>query len=282
MAELPRPDDEHGPDTGGVPDLPPEWAGIVIPDDASELAAETEALRRERRRDHRRDRIQAIFATRRWQRYGLSGPVIALSVLVAGIFGSLLFLLPTGPSSPREQQLARPTAAPGSVGGLLPDLQLATSTGSTVRTRDLRPAVVLVLPEGCACDSLVDQMVLDTTTGRIAVLVVTEGSGTPRPLPNSAPRERVTSAADPQQLFDRALAIRRPSASGSGPRAAGAPSPTTGASSGAAQPQIGPAQQAPELPPTGVFVRSDGKINSVLTTVQDRQNLSGEIDQLID
>lgn len=276
MAELPRPDDEHGHDTGnGVPDPPPQWAGFVIPDDARELAAEAEALRRERRRDTRRSRLERVFSIPGRRRYGLSGACIALSVLIAGIFASLIVLLPTDPSSPRAQQLARPTISPGAVGGLLPDLRLATSTGSTVRTRDLRPAVVLVLPEGCACDSLIDQIVLDTTTGRIAVLVVAEGSGTPRPLPANAPRERVTSAADPQRLFDRSLAASAPSSHATVSPGATAPRPSDGAA-------IGPLHQAPELPPTGVFVRGDGTINSVLGQVQNRDNLSGEINQLID
>lgn len=291
MAEQPRPDDDnqHRPDPadkhgGGagdkVPDLPPEWASIVIPDDARELTAEVEALRRERRRDARRAWMPRLFPR---PRYGLSGPLIALSVLIAGVFSSLIFLLPTGPASPRQQRLGRPTAPAGSVGGLLPDVRLSSSTGSTVRTRDLRPAVVLVLPKSCACAALIDEIVTDTTTGRLAVLVVTEGSSAPRPLPNNAPRERITSVADPASALDRALALAAPSSAGSrSPMARAGTASSARAAIGPPRSAISPEPQPPVLPPTGVFVRSDGKINSVLTDVQDRQNLSGEIIQLID
>src|SRR5262245_27143844 len=50
-----RPPDNGGqPD--GVPDLPPEWGVIVIPDDPAELAEEAACVRRELRREARRDR----------------------------------------------------------------------------------------------------------------------------------------------------------------------------------------------------------------------------------
>src|SRR5215468_8342205 len=55
---------ERPPEGGGVPDLPPEWGLIVIPDDASELDDEATVLRKEWRRAAR---------VNRWrQRFGLS------------------------------------------------------------------------------------------------------------------------------------------------------------------------------------------------------------------
>src|SRR3954464_9707963 len=45
-------DDNGGPPPGGggLPDLPPEWGVIIIPDDPSELAPEIDEVRRELRR----------------------------------------------------------------------------------------------------------------------------------------------------------------------------------------------------------------------------------------
>ncbi|MEV5448184.1 hypothetical protein AB0N23_37630, partial [Streptomyces sp. NPDC052644] len=45
----------HGP-TDGLPDLPPEWGRVVVPDDASALADEAAQLRRELRRQARSGR----------------------------------------------------------------------------------------------------------------------------------------------------------------------------------------------------------------------------------
>ena len=36
----------RAPDGGGLPDLPPEWGTIIIPDDAGELSREAAAIRR--------------------------------------------------------------------------------------------------------------------------------------------------------------------------------------------------------------------------------------------
>lgn len=51
MGDLrPRGDDQSPEDEGvrrPVPDLPPEWGEVIIPDDAAELDAEATALRRE-------------------------------------------------------------------------------------------------------------------------------------------------------------------------------------------------------------------------------------------
>jgi hypothetical protein len=40
----------------GLPDLPPEWGTVIIPDDASELAQESAHVRREMRRHERQQR----------------------------------------------------------------------------------------------------------------------------------------------------------------------------------------------------------------------------------
>ena len=252
MAELPRPDDDHGSDYDDLPDLPTQWADLVIPDDARELSAESAALRHELQRAQRQQRWTRVLRTRRFQRYGISGPLVALCLLVTGIFGSLMFLLPSTPGAPAAQRLARPSRPAGVVGGLLPPATLQSSTGDTVQTMDVRPAAVLVLPVGCACNPVVDKLVAETSVDRVHVLIVSEGTATPQALPSNAPRERVLSVADPERLLASALVAADPST----------------------------ATSSPALSPTGVFVHGDGTIASVLTHLQNRSNLTAEIDNI--
>jgi hypothetical protein len=50
----------------GLPDLPPEWGEVLIPDDAAELDEEAAHVRRELRVEARRRRRRAVAA--RWRR----------------------------------------------------------------------------------------------------------------------------------------------------------------------------------------------------------------------
>jgi len=95
-------DDERAEGSGTPEDLPPlDWPALVVPDDARELAAEAEALRRERRAAARRDRLGRLLLTRRWQRFGVSGPLVALTLVIVAAFGSLLVIfLPSRPDQP--------------------------------------------------------------------------------------------------------------------------------------------------------------------------------------
>src|SRR6185312_13301175 len=54
-------DGRKPPNNGGLPDLPPEWGVVVIPDDPAELDRESADLRRERRRVARRARWRRRF-----------------------------------------------------------------------------------------------------------------------------------------------------------------------------------------------------------------------------
>ncbi len=57
----PWPPDEGGGHSKGLPDFPPEWGTIVIPDDASELDIEAEQVRRELSQETRRDQVGRLF-----------------------------------------------------------------------------------------------------------------------------------------------------------------------------------------------------------------------------
>lgn len=189
-----RPGAGHGDE---IPDLPPEWAGIVIPDDARELAAEAEQLRRERRDARRRARFERVFRTGSWRQHGVSGPLVALVLAVLAFFGSFVLLVPTqNTPTPKRGPLAKPTADPGHIGGLLPGLTLPEAGGGTLAVRDVRPALVALVPRGCGCRDTLTGLIDQTHDTRVRVLIVS-GADSPS-LPASAPAYRVKAVADPQ------------------------------------------------------------------------------------
>jgi hypothetical protein len=129
---------------------------VVIPDDLRELDAEVTAYRREleaARRSERRQRWRHRI-TPAWARGGLPSPIFTAVLLVIATTGLLLSVF-----APVTQErshvspissLAHPKQAPGTVGGLLPDVQLVTDA-NPVSTRAIRPAVFILVPAGCKC-----------------------------------------------------------------------------------------------------------------------------------
>jgi hypothetical protein len=104
----------------------------------------------------------------------LVGPVVAMTLLV--IAGLVALLPTTGPAltrrPPAPVRLATPSLPPGSVGGLLPDVSLDSPTGA-IAARALRPAVLMLIPDGCACPSLVHDLMgqVEEYPGLTAALV---------------------------------------------------------------------------------------------------------------
>lgn len=174
----------------GLPDLPPEWGTIVIPDDASELAQEATKVRRELRRQARQ---------RRWRRRlhlppprprgddeeatTLGVPLLVISIAVIATLTSLFAiawptrqfrpdLRPTAVAStpvagtPSAAPAGTATAAPtgGATTGPtgtdtphalgVPDVSLIDRDGGTLRLRGALPAVVLLV-DGCDCAQLI-------------------------------------------------------------------------------------------------------------------------------
>jgi hypothetical protein len=164
------PSSGHEPDDWGLPRI-----DVVIPDDARELDHDLEIWRREERWRHRRERLATLFQTRRWRRYGMSGPLVVTILLVVALFGSLLALL--GPrtlplvSRPIAAPVGQATAPPGKIGGLLPDVTLTTASGD-VSARDLRPSVLVLVPPGCACGEKVAALVGQANEYRLPVYLV--------------------------------------------------------------------------------------------------------------
>ena len=105
----------------------------------------------------------------------LVGPILAcILLLVAGLVA--LFPPSVNSSSRRlpAPRLAAPVQPPGTVGGLLPDVLLESPRG-VVAARSLRPAVLLLVPDGCGCPALINQAVAQVTEfpGLEAALVTT-------------------------------------------------------------------------------------------------------------
>jgi hypothetical protein len=144
-------------DDGRFDDLPP--ADIVVPDDARELAAEALTVQRELRVERARAAVARLFHTRRWRRFGLSGPLIIAVLLVVGLVGSTLGVLRPRQATdgPAALPLARAAAPAGQVGGLLPAAEISVD-GAPGSSRDLRPAVVVIGAPGCDCERQLDAL----------------------------------------------------------------------------------------------------------------------------
>lgn len=144
-------------DDGWYDDLP--RVDVVIPDDARELDAEARAVRRELRRERRQTRLRRIFTARRWRRVAVSAPfAIAILVVLGLVMSTLGVLRPRPPDRLGALPLAEhPPAAPGTVGGLLPDGDV-TIDGAHQDVRSLRPAVFALIPASCDCEPQLDTL----------------------------------------------------------------------------------------------------------------------------
>lgn len=135
---------------------PPDASGparLTVPDDARDLQRDVRALARERRVQRRRARLRGLLLTRRWDRFGLSGPLVVAVLLVVAAYAALPVLLRPATDSRRQAEpLASPTVAPGTVGGLLPDGPLETPGGRTTTRALARPVALLLVPTPCSCE----------------------------------------------------------------------------------------------------------------------------------
>lgn len=192
---------DSGPD-GGLPDLPPDWGHIVIPDDAAELAAEAAAVRRELRRRSRATRES-------WRRWRSPFPVlllllVALLATAAGLVGAIR----AGPSR-QPTETASPPATDGDgpgTGNVLPALELAGERGELVSLRSLLPALIMLV-DGCACGAELDAALL-VAPPDVTVVAVTAGPAPPGPPVGQA---RLRRLVDPTGELRHVLRLPTPS-----------------------------------------------------------------------
>lgn len=188
-----RPDNGGAPppDDGtphGVPDLPPEWGTIVIPDDASELDREAAQIRRELRRGTRGGRLRKLFGVPADPSgtNGLGVPLIIMSVAVITTLISLFVV--SWDHRPAEQAAAPATVS--AAGTPLADLTFTNAGGTNVTLRPFLPAVVLLV-DTCPCESLIRDLAAAAPAG---ITVVPVGRKLPV-IPN--PRLNTQALADP-------------------------------------------------------------------------------------
>ncbi len=184
------------PDDGGLPDFPPEWGVVVIPDDLTELDRETAALQRERRRNARRAkwrrRLGLPAATpANGENPPVGIPLLIMSIAIIAALTSLFAITLTNRGSPAAQQT--PPAAQTETAPQMIDLALTDATGDRVQLRDNLPAVILLL-DGCACE----QLIRDTVAAAAPTVTVIAVDRTAPALPFGV---TATALADPEQAL---------------------------------------------------------------------------------
>lgn len=238
-----RDDDDGMPGEGRSPGDPDWLERVVVPDDISALEADIRALQRERRAAGRRRAVRRFFPVHR-----ISAPIVIVVLIVAsGITGLVVLFQPRRPgvgTTGNAAPLATPSTQVGQVRGLVPDVRLTLADGSTKAVRDYRPAVLALVPTGCACDEAVRDSSLGAARHRIVFVLVD-----PAPPPPGTTRA------------DRGMILRGTDAGGTLARTYGA---TTAAAHDAGSPVL-------------VLVAADGRVSRVLREAADRRTLDGEL-----
>jgi hypothetical protein len=202
------------PNGGGLPDLPPEWGTIIIPDDPSELSREITQVRRELRRVVRRDRwrrrlhLPPVTGPRTRDGSSIGLPLLIMAIAIVATLTSLFALAWPGSSGHlgASPPLRASTAAVAVT--TVPDLTLRAADGSQLHLRNSLPAVLL-LADGCACADL-EQATAQAAPAGVTVLAIARTAPT---LPSAAPIGlRIRSAADPDGQLRSAYAGSPPSA----------------------------------------------------------------------
>ena len=207
-------DDNGGgppPNGGGLPDLPPEWGTVIIPDDPSELAPEITQVRRELRRTVRRNRwrrrlrLSPVPDPRGRDGSSLGLPLLIMAIAIVATLTSLFALAWPGPGGHLS---ASPPVRVSSIAATptVPDLTLRAADGSEVHLRNSLPAVFL-LADNCACAELA----LDTAKAAPAGVTILAVARTAPALPSNPPIGlRIRAVADPEGHLRSAYAGSSP------------------------------------------------------------------------
>lgn len=193
------PPDDGGSHRDELPDFPPEWGPVIIPDDASELDDEAQALRRELRRHARQSTLRSALGLHGSQavRFGpahrreaptVGVPVVIMAVAILTTLVSLFVVTwshqtggtsgvpsPTGPAP--APVTTTPTAIITTAG--LVDATLTDAAGQPIRVGSLLPAVVLLVDQ-CDCATLVPQLAAAAPAG-VTIVPVAQVATTTTP-----------------------------------------------------------------------------------------------------
>ncbi|HEY2949912.1 MAG TPA: hypothetical protein VGJ53_16185 [Micromonosporaceae bacterium] len=202
------PSDGGGDPFDGLPDLPPEWGTVVVPDDPAELANEAEEVRRELRREGRRNTWRRLFGLPTTAGGDGGLPPVRLPILIMSIavLAALISMFALGwqrdairPSTrATESTVAATTSAKLRN---LPALELIDNAGREVALRSLIPSVIL-LTDGCGdCSGLVQETLAATPFG-VGVATVARTSSPPKPAATG-----VRSLGDPVGELRQAMGL---------------------------------------------------------------------------
>ncbi|HLL65887.1 MAG TPA: hypothetical protein VK453_09065 [Micromonosporaceae bacterium] len=196
---------------GGLPELPPEWGALRIPDDPSALSEEAAIIRRRLRRYDRSRRLRrrlhlAPPPPRRYHDDHGSGVGTPLIVMAIAVITALVSLFAIGWPGPRRAGTANRPGSPDAANRTsaapapLASLTLADSSGARIRLTDTLPAVVLLVDD-CACEDLITSTAAAAGAG-ITVLAVATAWVTPVPvlMPGDPARSgRIYRLVDPDR-----------------------------------------------------------------------------------
>lgn len=147
----------------GEPPLPAE---MRVPDDARELAADAVAVRAELRAEAKASRRRLRRAGPRLHLLLIGSVLVAsLGVLVPMVLGRSRPAVPLAKPAPLRELVDERV---GEVGGLLPAADIWTFAGERT-ARELRPAVLVLIPPGCACDAHVRHIAAETARHPVPV-----------------------------------------------------------------------------------------------------------------
>lgn len=203
------PDGDHQPDEPvDLPELPPEWGDLTIPDDPSELAAEAEQVRRElaeRRAAEAGHPSFGFFRSRESageRQPSVGGPLLIMSVAVLITLISLFAMAWSGSSRPTGVD---PEADPVET---LPQVTLTDADGSPVALTAQAPVAILLIEECTDCANLVAATAGAAPPG---VTVAAVGHSPPPPPPGLEPDAPTPLLlGDPYQVVRASLALAAP------------------------------------------------------------------------
>ncbi len=242
------PPDDSGSFRGGLPDMPPEWGTVVIPDNAAELDAEATVIRRELRRQVTRTRLRALvgLGPGRREPSSLGIPIVIMAVAVITTLLSLFVVTwdhrrsatePVGPDA------AQQTSVP------LADVSLPDASGKLVRLADVLPALLLLVEEDCDCAGLI-RAIAAAAPPVVTVIPVSTHAACP-----VGTQRKVLCLADPAGTIISRYPTT-PKISTSESAADGGPTAAASASAAAADPSFSPPVPVPKA--TAVPVDGNG------------------------
>ncbi|ABP56691.1 hypothetical protein [Salinispora tropica] len=143
-------------DDSGLPDLPPEWGRVVVPNNAAELSAEAEQIRRELNRPTPSGSVVPTL-------------LALLVVMVTVLAGLSATIWAQSPPAPLASTPATPAPPTDLIGRTMPAFDLVDN-GQPVPLRGLLPAVIL-LADACACPAEVASTVAVAPPGVTVIAI---------------------------------------------------------------------------------------------------------------